>query len=267
VIVAAIRTALRSGRARHGALGIAVVLVAAELAVRTRLVDPNLIPAPSTVLARTGGLVANGEFLADVGATLSSWVYALLIAIALAIPLGMVLGTLPWAEATVRPVMEFLRPIPSVALIPLALLVMQDELASKVAVVVYASAWPVLVNTMYGVRGADPLSKETLRSFGFGPLSVLWRVSLPGAAPFIVTGIRIAASIGLVVAIAAELLGGAVNGVGIFIVQAESGGGHTDLMLAATVWAGLLGLAFNAAFVYLERRAFPWYHVRAREGT
>jgi NitT/TauT family transport system permease protein len=259
--------ALRTRRVRRSILGIVVVLGAAELASWAGLIDPKLIPAPTTVLASAGDLAVNTAFLSDVGATLGVWVEATAIAVAIAVPLGMLLGTVPWLEAAARPVLEFLRPIPSVTLIPLVLLVVHSDLRTQVAVVVYASLWPVLINTMYGLQDVDPLAKQTLRSFGFAPLAVLRRVSLPSAAPFIATGVRLAASIGFVVAIGAELLGGGEKGIGVFLIQAGSGGGHTDLLLAATVWAGVFGLAINALLTHLERRAFPWHHARAREGA
>jgi NitT/TauT family transport system permease protein len=259
--------ALRIRRVRRSILGVVVVLGAAELASLSGLVDPTLIPAPTTVVASAGNLVANGAFLADVAATLGVWVEAIAIAVAIAVPLGMVLGAVPWLEAAARPVLEFLRPIPSVTLIPLVLLVLHNDVRTQVAVVVYASLWPVLINTMYGLRDVDPLAKQTLRSFGFTPAAVLRRVSLPSAAPFIATGVRLAASIGFVVAIGAELIGGGVNGIGVFLIQTGSGAGHTDQLLAATIWAGLFGLAVNALLTRLERRAFPWHHARAREGA
>lgn len=226
--------------------------------------DPDLLPLPSTVLARAVGLVANTEFLGDVRATLAAWAGGLLVAVAVAVPAGMVLGVLRPVETAVFPVMEFLRPIPSVALIPLFLLIIRNDLGSEVGVVAYAAAWPVLINTMYGLRDVDPLAKDTLRGFGFGPFAVLWRVLLPAAAPFIATGVRLAASVALVVAVGAELLGsGGAGGIGVFLIKAESGNGHTDLMIAATVWAGLLGLAVNAVFVWTERRFFGWHQALA----
>ena len=260
-------TLVPARRMLRGALGVAGALGVMEVAGRAGLFDPQLLPLPSTVLARTGGLVVNEEFLADFGATLTAWLEGLFIAVALAVPLGLVVGTLSWAGAALQPIMEFLRPIPSVILIPLAVLVLQNDVRSKVAITAYASIWPVLINTIYGLREADPLAKETLHSFGFGRLAVLRRVSLPSAAPFIATGIRLAASTGFVVAIGAELIGGGVNGIGIFLIHAGSGGGQTALMLATVVWAGAFGLVTNALLVRAERRAFPWHHALAGERT
>ena len=262
----AVPHALRARRVRRSIAGVAAVLCAAQLASWSGLTDPAVIPAPASVLAEVGGLAGSGAFLTDAGATLGVWVVAVAIAVAIGVPAGLFLGGMQWLESAARPVLEFLRPIPSVTLIPLMLLVLQNDLRTRVAVVVYASVWPVLINTMYGVRDTDPLAIQTLRSFGFGRIALVRLVSLPAAAPFIATGIRLAASIGFVVAIGAELLGGSVNGIGVFLIQAESGGGRTDLMLAAAAWAGLFGLAVNALLTRLERGAFPWHHALAREG-
>jgi NitT/TauT family transport system permease protein len=254
-------------RTRRSITGAVAVLGAAQFASWAKLTDPTLIPAPSSVLASAASLAGSREFLTDAGATLGVWVEAIAIAVVTGVPLGMLFGALPWLESAARPVLEFLRPIPSVTLIPLMLLVLQNDQRTRVAVVVYASVWPVLINTVYGLRDADPLAKQTLRSFGFGPFAVLRLVSLPAAAPFIATGIRLATSIGFVVAIGAELLGGGVNGIGVFLIQAESGGGRTDLMLAAAVWAGLFGLAVNTLLTRVQRSAFPWHRALAGEGT
>jgi NitT/TauT family transport system permease protein len=266
--VAVLATAARaagSGRAVRGAAGIAILLGLAELAGRAGLYDSSLIPLPSTVLARAGTLVVNGTFLADLGATLTAWAEALLITIAAAVPVGLVLGTLPWMEVATRPVVEFLRPIPSVALVPLVLLLTHSDVRMEVAVIIYAAVWPVLINTLYGVREVDPLAKDTLRSYGFGPLDVLRRVSLPSAAPFIMTGIRLAASTALIVAVAVELNGGRTNGIGVFLIQAESGGGDIPVMIASILWVGLLGLTINAVLVATERRLFRWHHALMAE--
>ncbi|MEO5876053.1 MAG: ABC transporter permease subunit, partial [Streptosporangiaceae bacterium] len=119
------------------------------------------------------------------------------------------------------------------------------------------------INTLYALRDVDPVAKETLRSFGFGPLAVLGRVSLPSAAPFITTGVRIAASVALVVVVSSELLAGDGTGIGGYILTTQSSGGQTDLMLAAALWTGIIGVLVNGGLVRLERRAFRWYDPEA----
>jgi NitT/TauT family transport system permease protein len=211
---------------------------------------------------RTGGLATNTVFLGDVANTLEAWVKGILLAIVLAVPLGLVLGTVPWLANASRALVEFLRPIPSVALIPLVLIIFASTSNAKMTLVAYAAIWPILVNTLYALRDVDPVAKEALRSFGFGPLSVLLRVALPSAAPFVATGVRVAASVGLIVVISAELFAGGESGLGAYLQSTQSAGGHTDMLLAGAVWAGALGLIINTILVWAERHAFRWNAIR-----
>lgn len=107
----------------------------------------------------------------------------------MAVPLGVLLGSVPLLGTAARALVELLRPIPSVALIPLAIILFADPTRMKMSLIFYACLWPILINTLYALRDVDPLAKDSLRAFGFGTLSVLWRVSLPSAAPFIATGV------------------------------------------------------------------------------
>ena len=180
-----------------------------------------------------------------------------------AVPLGLLLGSVPVLNTGSRAIVEFLRPIPSVAMIPLAELLLGSGLGMEVPLVVFASVWPILFNTMYGLQDVDPVAKETLRSFGFGPVPVLIRVSLPSAGPFIATGVRLAAAVALIVAVSSEFLAGFGDGLGIFISQAQSVPGGALDVLAGTVWAGTLGLIIAtkslARFKALEDREFAEY--------
>ncbi|MEV0616488.1 ABC transporter permease subunit [Nonomuraea sp. NPDC050404] len=106
----------------------------------------------------------------------------------------------------------------------------------------------------------DPLAKETLRSFGFGAGSVLWRVSLPSAAPFIATGVRLAASIALILAISVEYIVGGSVGIGGFLIEASTGIGMDAMIdvIAVLIWSGVVGLVVNAVLARAERRLFRW---------
>jgi NitT/TauT family transport system permease protein len=243
-----------------GAAGFVLVVAAAQLAMWADGVNTGEFPLPSSVLANAADLARNGMFLASVGSTMAAWAEAMAVTVVIGVPVGLLLGVLPWAESAVRLVIEFLRPIPSVVLIPLVLLIVQDNLKTELVVIVFASVWPVLINTIYGVRDVDPVAKETLRSFGFGPVAVAGRVSLPSAAPFIATGVRIAASVALVVAVAAELIGAGMNGIGAYLTELESGTDSIAAMIAVAVWAGLIGIVINAVFAGAERRVFRWHH-------
>ncbi|WP_188197304.1 ABC transporter permease [Nonomuraea sp. SYSU D8015] len=255
----------RLERVLLGAGGIAGFLVLAELAGRAGLI-PDVLPRVSDVLAAAARLPLEAQFRADVAATLAACVSGLAIAIAVAVPAGLVFGTVPVMERSARPLVEFLRPIPSVALIPLAMFLFPVSHDAKTALIVYTCSWPLLINTMYGLSDVDPLAKETLRSFGFGPLAVVLRVSLPSAAPFIATGVRIAIAVTLIVAVSVELLAPGGGGIGAFLSLAGSAN-RVDRMLAATVWAGLIGLAANVLFTAAERRVFRWHHARTGDAA
>lgn len=248
-------------RLLRGAAGAAGLLVIGELVLRFGVGDDVVFPAPSTILYEAALLLVDADFLEGLGTTLTNWALGMLIAIGIAVPLGVLLGALPPVERAIRPVLEFMRPIPSVAIIPLAILLIPVDELMKVSVIVYASLWPILLNTLYGMHDVDPVAKESLRSFGFGPLAVLVRVSLPSAAPFVATGVRIAAGIGLILAVSAELLAGGTAGIGVYVIQAGSGN-RMDLMMAATFWAGILGVIANLVLLAGERRMFHWHRMR-----
>ncbi|MEV4400479.1 ABC transporter permease [Nonomuraea sp. NPDC049607] len=252
---------MNSARLLRGAAGAAGFLIAGELVIRFALSDGVIFPAPSVILYEAARLLADPVFLEGLATTLANWALGLLIAIVVAVPLGVLLGAVPPVERAIRPLLEFMRPIPSVAIIPLAILLIPVDGLMKVSVIVYASMWPILINTLYGMQDVDPLAKESLRSFGFGRLAVLGRVSLPSAAPFVATGIRIAAGIALVLAVSAELLAGGTAGIGVYTIQAGSGN-RMDLIMAATFWAGAFGVFANLALLAGERRLFRWHRVR-----
>jgi NitT/TauT family transport system permease protein len=242
-------------------LGIAGAFAVIEVLARSGLVDETALPPASVILGRAVEQLGDEGFRNGVGSTLQAWAGGILIAIAVAVPLGLALGSIRWLGTAARVVVEFMRPIPSVALIPLAIVVFASTTNVKMSLIVYAATWPILINTLYALRDVDPLAKDTLRSFGFGRLSVLWRVTVPSAAPFVTTGVRISASIGLVVVISAELFAGG-GGLGTYLSETQSGGGRTDLLLAGALWAGVLGLIINGALVWVERKAFAWHAAR-----
>lgn len=259
------REPLRVSAARmrlfRGVAGVVVTLILLELVSRLGIISTSLLPPVSHVLADTLVLLGNPEFLGDVGSTIAAWALGLGLAIAVAVPLGLILGSFRIAYEASSTVVEFLRPIPSVALIPLAILVFGQGTEMKVALAVYAALWPIFFNTVYGVRDVDPVTKDTAKSFQLSPVGTLWHVSMRHAGPFIFTGIRISAAIALIVTISAELLAGSASGVGAFILRTSSGGGDTALVFAGTIIAGLLGIIINWLLQLLERRMFAWKFV------
>lgn len=256
----------RTAGALRGAAGMLILVALLEALVRSGLVDGEYFPAPSAVLGAAAGLLADPAFLGHLGATLSAALLGLALATAIGVPLGLVLGSFRGAQAAARGIIELLRPIPSVALIPLAILVLGSGLEMSVALIVYAAIWPILFNTMTAVRGADPVAADTARSFGKGRITILGAVVLPQAAPLVLTGIRVSAGIALILAITAEFIGGGQQGLGAWLLQTRIGQTRMDLMFAGIVFAGLLGLLLDAALRALERALLPWRERPAHRG-
>jgi ABC-type nitrate/sulfonate/bicarbonate transport system permease component len=228
-----------------------------ELVTRTGVLPQRHVPTMTDTVAELFELLGTEDFWTAVGNTLQGWALGLGIAIALAVPLGIVIGSAPLLHRSLRFVIEFLRPIPSVALIPLAVLVYGTGLESKVFLAAFASFWPLLVQTLYGVRDLDPVATDTARAFGLGRAARLWRIKLPSAAPYIATGIRISSSVALILAITAELVIGSA-GLGRAINVARSGGA-AELMYALILATGILGWLLNVAAARAERRVLRWH--------
>ncbi|MEU6720715.1 ABC transporter permease [Nonomuraea sp. NPDC046802] len=244
-----------------GAVGAGGCAVLVEGVSLTGLVDPGMLPRFSTVVVKGAELAVDPDFLGHVGATWAACGIGLFIAVCAAVPAGLLLGSVPGLERALRPLLEFLRPIPPLSLAPLATFLWAENQDAKIALIVFACSWPLLINTLYGLMEVDPLAKETLRSFGFGPLRILYHVSLPSTAPFIATGLRIAVSVSLAVAVSVELVVGGVDGIGTFIAQ-EGSANIRDGMLAGALWAGALGLAANMVCDAVGRHLFQWHRSR-----
>jgi len=257
----------RAARWARGLAGVVIFLAVAEVLGLTGAIPQSALPLTSTVLGHTVQLAGNARFLADLGATLEAWAAGLALTILAGVPLGVLLGSLPGVRVATRAVVEFLRPIPSVALILLVSLVLGPGLRMSVTLIVYGAIWPVLYNTIAGLDDVDPMAKETHRAFGFSRIDTVRMVSLPSAAPFIATGVRLASSVAIILDIGAGYISGRISGAGLgaFIADYSSGAGNLPVILAATVWAGILGLVLDRAILGTEHRLLRWNHTRLAE--
>ncbi|QVQ54502.1 ABC transporter permease [Spiractinospora alimapuensis] len=189
--------------------------------------------------------------------TMISALVGLAVASVLAIVAGAVIGSNDLAYRSVRAVVEFLRPIPSVALVPLVVLAYGTGREAALFLVAFACFWPMLVQTVYGIRDLDRTALETARSFRTGRLRTFTRVVIPSASPYILTGLRIAFSISLVLAITAELVIG-MPGLGRQITVAQESG-DLPTMYALIIVTGMLGYVCNGAVAAAERRLLSWH--------
>ncbi|MGH3759224.1 ABC transporter permease [Actinophytocola sp.] len=238
--------------------GFAGALLAWEAVGRSDLFLEGYFPPPSEVFPQVVAMLGDQSFLLDLIATTLSVAIGLAIATAIAMPLGMMLAHSPLMRAASRSVLEFLRPMPPVALVPLAVLWIGGGPESKIGLAVFASLWPIFYNTMYAVDEVEPLLLATARSCGYGPGRMMLRVVLPSVTPFALTGIRLATPIALSVVISVEMLTGTSGGLGGAILVAATGVTRMDQVLAIVVVAGVLGFAAHAGLEQLQRRVFGW---------
>jgi ABC-type nitrate/sulfonate/bicarbonate transport system permease component len=238
-------------------LSVLVVLALFELLPRIGVLPSRHFPPISKTLSTLGDQLGQSGFWSAVGNTVEGWALGLGIAAALAIPLGILIGSSRVLYRSVRALIELLRPIPSVALIPLAILVYGSGLKSSVFLAAFAAFWQLIVQVLYGVQDVDPVATDTARSFGFSRAQRLLRVTLPSAVPYIATGLRLASAVSLILVVTAELVIG-TPGLGKSIDLARSGG-DVRLMYALIIATGVLGVALNAIFVQGERRVLHWH--------
>ena len=255
----------RQGGRRHrtppawalGLLGLAGLMAVVELVPRIGLVDERYLPPCSAMLAALAEQAGTAEFWTALLDTLRGWAIGLAIALAAGVLLGTIIGSVPLLRAATGSTIEFLRPIPSVALIPLAVLLFGPDMRATLILVVYAAFWQVLVQVLYGVRDVDPIAAQTARMYRFRPLTRVLRVIWPTALPYVMTGFRLGASVALILEITGELIIGS-PGLGRQIAVAQSSGAVAP-MYALVIVVGLIGVAVNLAARAAERRALRWH--------
>jgi len=247
-----------------GMAGIVGFLITWQLLPTLGLVDPRYFPSATTTLAALGQELRDLEFWRNVGRTMTAWGLGLLIATVLATVLGTIIGLVPFLRRATHTTVEFLRPIPSVALIPLAILVFGLRIEAALVIIVYASFWQVFIQVLYGVADVDTVARDTARSFGLSRGSRIVNLVFPTALPYLMTGLRLAAAVALILAITAEMFIGN-PGLGREIVFAQSAGDWPKVY-ALVIVTGLLGLLINLVFRAIERRSLAWHQsVRGEE--
>lgn len=240
-----------------GVLGVVGFLVTWQLASTLRWVNPEQVPSALDTFSRLGVMMTDLEFWRNVGRTMTAWAIGLAIATVAGTALGAVVGMVPFLRRATHTVVEFLRPIPSVALIPLAILVYGLQMQAALVIIVYASFWQIFVQVLYGVADIDTVARDTARSFGLTRASRIRNLVLPTALPYLMTGLRLAAAVALILAITAEMTIGN-PGLGRELAVAAGIGNYTTVY-AIVVVTGVLGLIINLGFRYIERRTLAWH--------
>jgi ABC-type nitrate/sulfonate/bicarbonate transport system permease component len=229
-----------------------------ELGARLAPDQRLYLPPMTSVIGALGDLFITGAVGWHLAATMGRFLTGFLIAAALGVMLGIALGYIRPLHHLLRTAIELLRPMPSVAIIPVAILTLGIGDSMIVAVTVYASVWPILINTIDGVRHIESTLVDTGRTFGLGRSRILWQIILPGASPYIVTGLRIALSIALILVTTAEMIAGS-KGLGFYILDEERSM-NSGNMYAGIVIVAALGYALNRLFLAAEARVMRWRH-------
>lgn len=239
------------------------VAAVAELLVRTSVLDPVYFPPPTTVLWTLARLMGTAAFWATVGATVGAMLVGFAIAIMIAIPVGTMMGQFPRVRILFEPIVDSLRPMPSAAVIPVAILLLGLGGTMKTAVIVFGSIWPPILSTMDGIRGVDPVLIDTGRLLGLRGGTLLRRVVLPAALPSVLTGIRISLGIALILTVTTEMIAG-TRGLGYFILDAQRSFVFAD-MFAGILALGAMGYILTVGFSWVERRSLFWHSSVRRE--
>ncbi|EMY33332.1 binding-protein-dependent transport system inner membrane protein [Arthrobacter crystallopoietes BAB-32] len=253
------------GKGVLGAGTVLAVLAAWEVLARAGAFPPGSIPPASAVLAEFVRQLGVPLFWAAVWNTVSVALLGLLLIAVIAAPLALLIGLVRPVQESTWFLMEFLKPIPPVALIPLGLLLWGPSPGMKLFLIVMGAIWPLLTQLIYGIKEINGVGADMARSYRLGWWLTTSRLVFPSVLPFALTGLRISASIAIVIAVVTEMIGGAA-GLGQNIVVAQSAGALAE-MYALVIAAGLLGLLINAAFRAVQKPLLFWHPSVRQEGN
>jgi NitT/TauT family transport system permease protein len=232
--------------------GIAGLIAVWQLAVSSGRYSEEQLPGPLVILRAAQETWASGALLQHVGASLGRFAAAYLLAVAVAVPLGLVFGLRPLWWRAIDPLVQLMRPISPVAWFPLAVLWLGIGNLPAIAIIFLAAFYPALLTTVSAVKRVDRVYLRVARNFGTSDAQLVLKVIVPAAFPQIATGLRLAIGAAWVYLVAGEMLG-ARSGLGFLIVDARNFL-RTDLILLGMVVVGLLGFAIDRTVAWLERK-------------
>ncbi|MGH8765303.1 MAG: ABC transporter permease [Burkholderiales bacterium] len=241
-----------------GFLLLLALLVLWEISARFWVSSTNWPPVTEVFVALADG-ARSGELFPIFGSSLYRMLAGYAAGTACALVIGLLMASVRTVHAALEPAMELLRPIPLPAIIPPLILLLGIDDAMKIFAVAFAAFFPVLVNTIAGVRAVDPVAIDVARTFGIGRLRTALRVVLPAALPYILAGMRVSLALALIVTVVAEMIAGSA-GIGYYVMTMQYAMRAGDMYAAIFVLAAL-GYALNRGFLAIERRILHWYHL------
>jgi ABC-type nitrate/sulfonate/bicarbonate transport system permease component len=255
---------LKALAARVGHLGLLAALVALWWYVSTEVLDRTtraLLPPPQAIAVAAWELARTGDLWRHLRDSLTRELVAFLWALS-AVPLGIAMGWWKRIENQFDPILEMLRPVPPLAWIPLSILWFGVGDTQNEFIIFLGCFFPILVNTVAGVKGVEPTLVRAARCLGAGERQTLWRVVLRAALPQIVTGIRVGLGVGWMALVAAELVG-ASSGLGFLINDARTVL-RTDYVIVGMATIGIVGLLIDRLIRGATRRLMPWSQAGSR---
>lgn len=230
------------------------LVLGAELAARATGWESSLLAPPSAIAAAFVTALTDGTLATATLQTLGTSLAGLAIGAAIGLAVGILLGLVRTADRLMEFSIEAFRPIPAVALIPIALLVFGFGFRMEIAIVAFAALWPILILTRAAVAGVEPRLIQVARALGFGVSARVWKIVLPAALPRIFVAFRLAAGIALIVAVTVEIAANPIGlGYNMMLAQQTL---RPELMLALLVWLGVVGWGMNQALLWSQRRLF-----------
>jgi ABC-type nitrate/sulfonate/bicarbonate transport system permease component len=241
-------------------VGIVVPLVIWQVWVD--LLDPNspMVSSPTRIFKAAREYVGSHQFFVDVTSSGVEFFWGFALAIVVGIGLGYVLGWFRRLEYVFDPFINFLYASPRIALAPLLILWLGIGIGSKIAIIFLMSVFPILINTMLGVRSADRDLIELARSFNASNLQLLRTIVVPSSMPFIVTGVRIGLGVALIGVVVGEFIA-ATRGVG-FTIQQAAANFNVDLVFVGLILIGFAGLLFTELLHQLEEKLTSWTRIQ-----
>ena len=246
-----------------GVIAVGGVLALWQAAAVSGLLPATSVPPATAVGREFVGLMSEQTFWQKFAETGTGWAIGVLLTALVAIPVGLALGVSAFLHDSGSGLIEVLKPIPPIALIPLTLLMWGPALQMKLFLIVFGSVWPLLTQIIYGVRRVDHVALEMSRTYGLGWRRTTTHVVMPSILPYLSTGLRISAAIGLIISLVAEMIAGN-PGLGQLIVVAQSSNA-LGRMYALIIVTGLMGLAINHAFALLDRWVLAWHPSNRKE--
>jgi ABC-type nitrate/sulfonate/bicarbonate transport system permease component len=240
-------------------LVVAAVLAGWEYLSTSGSLDASSFPSMTDTMAELARQLLSADLWTALWNTVRGWATGLVIGGSLAVVVGALLGLNRFAYLSAIPVVEFLKTVPVIAILPLAIVVWGATLQMKVFLVAFGVFWPLTIQVIYGVRAVDPVVRDTAVVLRLRGVRRFVGVTLPSAAPFIATGLRVAAAVGLILTIIAELIGGA-KGLGLSILTTVNAGPQRlPATYALILVTGVAGVIVTSAFAHLERRVLHWH--------